>query len=334
VSPTRGWAVGQDVILATADGGQRWSVQDRGRLNLTAVDFISPQVGWAVGTGSLLRTTDGGARWIPLPDPCVRSVHFVSASVGFAIAGGTNNSQFGLTAPEAGGTVLTTTDGGRSWRPVPGPKNPQVVCFNTSSQGWLGAAGMLYRTNDGGSSWIEATAGPGGFRAGYLPTMVVQCAGHGSAWALDIGPGAASSQQPHVGYRAGPGGVVPLFAEQYFPHPSVTVQTSSPGSYAGPVSAVSPSVAAFVDWCPACGQRGQGTAPWGLVTPAGVVAKGDVGHVSQPEAASFISAAVGWVVGVVIKPAGSGGRQYQTIVATDNGGLSWQIQYTGPPVRG
>jgi len=326
--------VGQDVILATADGGQHWSVQDRGKLNLTGVDFITDQVGWAVGTGSLLTTTDGGARWTPLPDPCVRSVHFVSASLGFAIAGGTNDSQFGLTAPETGGRVLTTTDGGRSWRLVPAPKNPQVVCFNDARQGWLGAAGRLYRTNDGGSSWIEATAGPGGFRAGYLPTMVVQCAGHGSAWALDIGPGAASSQEPHVGYQAGPAGVVPLFAEQYFPHPGVAVHTPSPGSYAGPVSAVSPSAAAFVDWCPACGQRGQGAVPWDLVTSAGVVAKGDVGHLNRPEAASFISETVGWVVGVVIRSAGGGGRQYQTIVATDNGGLNWRIQYAGAAVRG
>lgn len=330
----RGWAVGQDEILATADGGQRWNVQDHGKLNLTSVDFISTQVGWAAGTGSLLTTTDGGAHWTPLPDPCVRSVHFVSASVGYAIAGGANPSQVGLAAPVTGGTVLMTTDGGRSWRPVPAPKDPQTVCFNTSSQGWLGAAGRLYRTNDGGSRWTEATAGPGGFSAGYLPTMVVQCAGQGSAWALDIGPGAASSQEPHIGYRAGPDGVVPLFAEQYFPHPGVTVGTSSPGSYAGPVSAISPSAAAFVDWCPACGQQGQGTVPWDLVTGSRAVAKGAVGHLNEPEAASFLSTTVGWVVGVVMRPVGSSSRQYQTIVTTHDGGRSWHIQYTGPPVRG
>ena len=61
VSPTQGWAVGQEEILATTDGGQRWRAQLRGQLNLTSVDFVSGQVGWAVGTGTLLATSDGGA---------------------------------------------------------------------------------------------------------------------------------------------------------------------------------------------------------------------------------------------------------------------------------
>src|SRR5580658_10364679 len=43
VSPARGWAVGLDTILATTDGGQRWTVQRSGRLNLTSVDFVSGQ---------------------------------------------------------------------------------------------------------------------------------------------------------------------------------------------------------------------------------------------------------------------------------------------------
>ena len=323
--------VGQDEILATADGGQHWSVQDRGNLNLTAVDFISDQVGWAVGHGSLLTTTDGGVHWSRLPGPCVRSVHFISASVGYAIAGGTNLSQLGMPAPETGGTVLTTTDGGRSWQVLPAPRDPQMVCFNDANQAWLGAAGRLYQTADDGRSWTEAAAGPGGFSAGYLPTMVVQCAGHGSAWALDIGPGAASSQEPHVGYHAGPAGVVPIFAEQYFPHPGVIVHTSSPGSYAGPVSAISPSAAAFVDWCPVCGSTGEGTVPWDLVMGRTVTREGNVGHLNQPEAASFLSATLGWVVGIVSRPDGTAApRQYQRIVATENGGRSWHIQYNGP----
>jgi hypothetical protein len=69
------------------------------------------------------------------------------------------------------------------------------------------------------------------------------------------------SQQPHVGYHAGPAGAVPIFAEQYFPHRGVHVFAPSPGSYAGPFSAISPSAAAFIDWCPACG-LGTARAIW------------------------------------------------------------------------
>lgn len=249
VSPTRGWVVGQDTILATTDGGRHWAVQDSGPLDLTSVDFVSSQAGWAVGTHSVLATVDGGARWAPLPEPCppIRSVHFVSPDVGFAVGGGRNVSDAGLEAPEVAGVVLATSDGGRSWRALPAPAGAQTVCFSGPRDGWLGAGGRLYRTTDGGHTWAQATAGVTPVSARYPYTMIVQCAGTSSAWAPDIGPGAAMSQQPHAGYHAGPAGVVPVFAEQYFPHPGARVRAPSPGSYAGPFSAISPAATAFID---------------------------------------------------------------------------------------
>jgi photosystem II stability/assembly factor-like uncharacterized protein len=46
------------------------------------------RVGWAIGTGAVLATPDGGAHWAALPEPCppIRSVHFVSPGIGFAVA--------------------------------------------------------------------------------------------------------------------------------------------------------------------------------------------------------------------------------------------------------
>jgi Photosynthesis system II assembly factor YCF48 len=331
VSAARGWVVGQDKILATTDGGRHWIVQDSGRLNLTSVDFIGNGAGWAVGADSLLATSDGGAHWTTLPEPCplIRSVHFVSATVGFAVAGGRDISQFGSTTPELGGEVLVSTDGGHSWRVLPAPKDAQSVCFDNAEIGWLGAGGQLFRSTDGGRTWAHA-AGVRSISAGYAATMTVQCAGAGSAWAMDIGPGAAMNQQPHIGYHAGAGGAVPIFAEQYFPHPGVSVRANSPGSYAGAVSAISPTAAAFVDWCPACGL---GSAPWALVTSSGarLTREGNVGRLTQPEAASFLSPQLGWVVGLVMHYRGASSfRQYQRIVRTDDGGRTWLVQYTSP----
>jgi hypothetical protein len=332
VSATRGWVVGQDKILATTDGGRQWSVQDRGQLDLTSVDFINSQAGWAVGTSAILATSDGGAHWAPLPEPCppIRSVHFVSRDVGFAVAGGRNVSDFGPQTPQVGGAVLTTSDGGRNWRALPAPPDAQTICFTGPRDGWLGAGGRLYRTTDGGRRWAQATAGVTPIAARYPYTMIVQCAGTGSAWALDIGPGAASSQQPHVGYHAGPAGAVPIFAEQYFPHPDAHVRTNSPGSYAGPFSAISPSAAAFIDWCPACGP---GTAPWDLVTSSGasLTRKGNVGGLNNPEAASFLSPQLGWVAGIVNHYNATGIiSQDQRIVFTNDAGRTWHVQYTSP----
>jgi hypothetical protein len=323
VSPTQGWAVGQREILATTDGGQTWTTQDSGQLDLVSVDFISNQTGWAVGLHSLLVTNDGGQHWTQLPDPCpvIRSVHFLSALVGYAIAGGTELIGDGALAPGTGGVLLITKDGGRNWFQIASPKNPQSVCFAGVGTGWLGAGGNLYHTTYGGSPWRLAAAGPK--QDQY--TMFVQCAGPDSVWALDIGEGAASSQQPHVGYHGSATGADAIFAEQYFPHPGVVVSANSPSSYAGPVSAIDPTTAVYADWCPVCSDLG--TAEWDLALDSGatLAREGSVSGINQPVAASFLTAQEGWVVGVLFE----GQKVIPRIVSTSNGGVSWQIQWTG-----
>jgi hypothetical protein len=324
VSATQGWAVGLRQILTSTDGGHTWSVQDHGSLDLTSVDFIDSAHGWAVGASSLLQTLDGRS-WTALPEPCplLRSVHFVTPAIGFAIAGGSNLLNHGVLAPEISGELLATSTGGHSWSRLAAPPDPQTVCFSTPDSGWLGAAGRLYRSTDGGRTWALAATGPRPATAGYPSTMFVQCAGASSVWAVDVGQGAAMSKQPHIGYHGDQSGANPIFAEQFFPHPGVNVTASAPGSYAGPLSAISGSTAVFIDWCPACGL---GAAQWDLATDGGasLATKGTVGGISQPTAASFLTPLLGWVVGVQMQ----GNSSITRIVRTRNGGLSWQVQWT------
>jgi hypothetical protein len=330
VSASQGWVVGTGQILSTADGGARWTVQDRGALDLTSLDFVSGLRGWAAGADTLLTTSDGGRHWTALPESCplIRAVHFVSGSAGFAIAGGTAVSLYGGAAPQTGGVVLATSDGGQSWHRLAAPAGAQSVCFNDRRSGWLGADGRLYRTADGGRHWTLAAPGVTPQRPADPPTMVVQCAGAGSAWALDIGPGAAASQMPHVGYHAGPAGAAPIFAEQYFPHPGANVSAPSPSAYPGALSALSASAAVYVDWCPACGY---GTGPWDLATGNGaaLAREGNVGDLNEPEAASFLTPSLGWVVGSAIDsrdPARPHG--YWRVVATSDAGRAWRVDYS------
>jgi hypothetical protein len=337
VSANRGWAVGQDAILATADGGAHWRPQLSGQLNLTSVDFISGQDGWAVGGTSLLATTDGGAHWTALPEPCpvIRSVHFFSPTTGFAVAGGVGVGGADPDVPASGGVVLATTDGGRRWHSLAAPADAQTVCFSDATHGWLGAAGLLYRTADAGRDWTVLTsmsgqAGSGG--TAYPASMSVECANNGSAWALRIGPGAAMSQNPHVGFHADQAGATPIFAEQYFQAPGGKPVARSPGSDAGPFSAIDASSAVFIDWCSACGA---GTAPWDIATSSGATLnrKGNVGAITQPLAASFLSPEVGWVAGRVnVYPTSAAGtsRSQERIVATTDGGRTWHVEYAGP----
>ena len=336
-SAAAGWAVGQHVILATTDGGARWRAQLSGQLNLTSVDFVNGQDGWAVGAGTLLATSDGGASWTRLAEPCpvIRSVHFTSPVTGFAVAGGSSLASPGPgpEVPQLGGVVLATSDGGRSWHSLATPADAQTVCFADPAHGWLGAGGLLYRSADGGGHWTALTsmAGQAGSASPADPAVMnVQCAGAGAAWALRVGPGAAMSQQPHVGFHADQAGATAVFAEQYFQQPGAKPAGQAPGSYAGPFSAISPASAAFVDWCTACGT---GTAPWDTAVGSGAVLtpQGDVGAISSPEAASFQSPARGWVAGSVLDISAAGQtRTQQRIVATTDGGRSWAVQYAGP----
>jgi len=330
VSPQQGWVVGGDRILATSDGGAHWRVQDRGHLDLTSVDFINGSDGWAAGPTMLLATTDGGAHWAALPEPCplLDSVHFVSPQTGFAVAGGIVT--WYQPVPPAGGVLLTTGDGGRTWHRLAAPADVQGACFSSPGLGWLGAHGSLYHTDTGGAHWIPATPGPaGGDGQPYL--MTLQCAGPDSVWAQDLDSGAAMEHEPVIGYRGGPGGTAPIFAEQYFPHPGVTVSASSPGPEPGPMSAISPDTAVVIGSCPPCGD---GTAPWDLLTASGAIItpQGNIGGLNEAAAVSFLTPRLGWVVGDSTDfrhPANP--VQRQRIVMTSDGGRSWHTQYTFSP---
>jgi hypothetical protein len=336
-SRDQGWAVGSSSILATTDGGVRWRVQLSGALNLTSVDFVNGQDGWAVGDAALLATTDGGAHWSPLPEPCltIRSVHFISAAVGFAVAGGTDVAApgSGPALPMLGGVALVTVDGGRGWRELAtAPAGVQTVCYSDARHGWLGAGGVLYRTANGGATWTALTKAAAEDGAGYPAAMDVECASEGTVWALSSGPGAGMSQQQHVGYYGSQSGVTGLFAEQTMQAPGTGPARESPGSDPGPFSAIGSTEAVYIDACTACGM---GTAPWDLVSGSGatLAREGNVAGITAPEAASFLSAQVGWVAGEAAEDSGTF-RSQQRIMATANGGRTWVLRWAGPWTSG
>jgi photosystem II stability/assembly factor-like uncharacterized protein len=184
-------------VLKSTDGGASWQQQRTPtRANLTAVWFADPQNGWTVGHDEvILRTTDGGGTWTrthyePDRQQPLLDVWFANATEGFAIG--------------AFSSVYRSTDGGASWASVefapqapakpaaPAPKRPaadeadepldmgddegldqphlNAIAGSKTGKLYVAAeAGHLYRSDDGGTTWIELPSPYEGSFFGVLP---------------------------------------------------------------------------------------------------------------------------------------------------------------------
>ena len=339
VDQSHGWAAGAGRIMATSDGGHAWTRQYAGTAALRQVDFTDAAHGWAVGQGTLMSTGDGGATWTTRPEPmlngqcaAVSAVHFVSPSLGYAIAGGAGSAGGAAAgAANAGGQLLRTTDGGVTWAPVSGaPANAQAVCFGGPRDGYVGSPGRIWRTTDGGTTWspvfTEPAASSGqsaGQQAGDTPQ--IECAGQHAAWVLFLGTGAAMLHAPYLAYATRDGhtwrGVMEETMLESAVRPGLHMP-DGPGSEPGPFSAISPDAAAFVGYTPPA--NGWGAAPLTMATDGGATLNraGDVTGVNQPLAAAFLTTTRGWVVGENLK------AHTFAIVATADAGRTWTTQYT------
>jgi photosystem II stability/assembly factor-like uncharacterized protein len=143
-----GWAVGDDgVVWHTIDGGRTWDRQATGvRASLRSVQFLTPFVGWIAGreelangagsVGVLLYTRDGGLKWqrlLPNALPGLNVIRFADAQNAFLLGDGADQYPSG---------VFKTTDGGRTWQPVPGPRAAswQAGDFQDGQSGALAGA--------------------------------------------------------------------------------------------------------------------------------------------------------------------------------------------------
>ncbi len=146
-------AVGErGIILLSDDSGESWrQIAVPTRANLTGVCFRGEGRGWAVGHDSVvLRTVDGGATWAvanfaPEEETPLLDVWCADDERGFAIG--------------AYGTFLVTSDGGETWefRPISDYDfHLHHVARSATGKIYMAAeAGMVYRSDDDGETWIE-----------------------------------------------------------------------------------------------------------------------------------------------------------------------------------
>jgi photosystem II stability/assembly factor-like uncharacterized protein len=151
-----GYDLYDGLLLKTTNSGNEWVENYVGGMTTEFKDicFVSDTLGWFTGTlpaGIAYKTSDGGNTWdlqgIEYNDYSINSVDFIDENFGIA----------------AGTRFYKTTSGGENWELSPFIPATQIksIILLDNYVGFAIGNGIdaLYKTIDGGNSWIEMHTG-------------------------------------------------------------------------------------------------------------------------------------------------------------------------------
>ena len=143
-----GYAVGQNgTILKTINGGNEWTALTSGTTrSLISVYFTDINTGYTVGdSGIILKTTNAGVDWAFQYSGTINilsSINFINTNTGFIVGSD---------------VFLKTLNGGAIWTAQTSITSGSLhtFCFtDTNTFYTAGNTGKLYRTSDGGNTWL------------------------------------------------------------------------------------------------------------------------------------------------------------------------------------
>jgi photosystem II stability/assembly factor-like uncharacterized protein len=173
------------ILRATVGGGQ-WAtvaspadIAGRAQLLRTghrAFAALYRNPAGALGAhADLLTSSDDGATWTVRADPCGTSQGVESVSVRMAVADDGSMTMLCYVRGGTGSTfVVTSTDGGASFGPQRPTPTPGMAVGAASARTLFvsvldGATIHLYRSEDGGSTWVVAATAPDHVTQGEVP---------------------------------------------------------------------------------------------------------------------------------------------------------------------
>lgn len=170
VSASAAWG-GDDTFAArTLDGGARW-IARASSAQFDGVALADKRTAWVSSqASSLLRTVDAGASWQLLEAYSYFDRRL--AAVG-------NNMLWTAIRGQPMSTVAVTRDATRSWSGTQVIGNVFDIAALDAQTAWVGGE-YLYRSDDGGVSWVSQGPGPNGspLRLSAVNSSVVWAAGH------------------------------------------------------------------------------------------------------------------------------------------------------------
>ncbi len=307
---SHGWAGGAGLILATSDGGATWQRQWSGSDSVVEIEALDERDVWAVAasataTGAsvrnrLLVTTDGGASWVALP--LTRQV------TGLDVVGPGDAWAIDAAGGPGPGTLVHTTDGGRTWSPL-SVGAVGSVCFADALHGWAAGARVL-RTTDGGRSWQAVSAT---FPAWAGGDTTLRCSGS-ALWLFQGALGGATGNVNYAGYRSTDGGAhwTQVLGNPYFPGTPAGVGSADaePGPFAAPDGSTAVELGASPNALEvSVTVTRDGGATWKSVPITGVGLEATA--LAAPDPTHLWIAGTGWGLGGYLLASADGGQTWR-----------------------